>query len=127
MSWDHTVLIVVPSAMVSDANQLSLALGTDPADVETFGVVWYSNDGVNQTHSVCCTRSRAGFIEVGQTKTLPAETQPGADLTAAQRALDALVIYDGTNVDLTKPMAAVDVDPHATLKAWGLSVLSESV
>tara|TARA_Y100000815_G_scaffold274502_1_gene308819 strand:- start:10809 stop:11207 length:399 start_codon:yes stop_codon:yes gene_type:complete len=119
MSWTNTLLLIAPSGMTADANQLALATGTDPSDVQTFGHAWYSLDGVTASHSICCTRSKAVVVQVGETKTLPPASMlpEGTDADAAQRALDSLTIWrEGDALPDMSGMVAV-IDPS---DAWGV-------
>ena len=120
MTWNHNLTMIVPASMTADANQLALAWGTGPADANTFGNVWYSADGVTETHSVCNTRAKDVVIDAGTYKLLPDPLPEGCDGEAARRALDALTIWDMTGTPPEGIAAVVDRNPNEVFEAAGL-------
>ncbi len=113
--YQHTATIAVPAPLIPDANHLALLLGESSADIETFKQANYT-DGATD-YAVAHTVVKAVFLAPTQTGTLP-ETPPHAeellDREAAQRAFDSMSQPGGIRL-------AVDVDPHAQFKQWGLS------
>ncbi len=113
--YQHSATIAVPASLIPDANHLALLLGESSADINTFRQATYT-DGSNK-FAVAHTVVKAIFLAPTQTGELP-ETPPHAeeliDREAAQRAFDSMASPGGIRL-------AVDVDPHAQFKQWGLS------
>ncbi len=113
--YTHTATIAAPSASIPDANHLALLLGEFSADIGTFKQASYTDGTVE--YAVAHTVVKPIFLEPTQTGALP-ETPPHAegliDREAAQRAFDSMSQPGGIRL-------AVDVDPHAQFKQWGLS------
>ncbi len=113
--YTRSATIAVPSALISDANHLALLLGEFSADIGTFKQPSYTDGSTD--YAVAHTVVKAVFLQPTQTGELP-ETPPHAeeliDREAAQRAFDSMAQPGGIRL-------AVDVDPHAQFKQWGLS------
>lgn len=86
---NHRVTTVCPSAHTGAANQLALTLGESPADVNTFGTPGWQ-DAQGNLYSVCSFVCTDLWL---QAVTLPLQERHDADLEAATRAQDLLVIY----------------------------------
>jgi hypothetical protein len=88
--FSYRVTICVPEALINDANQLALCLGTTAADVGTFGELW-TEDATGNRYTYAHTPVSAAWLAgVGAALSAPAFA-PDADLAAAGRAQAALV------------------------------------
>ena len=90
--FPYRVTICVPEALIDDANQLALCLGTTPWDAQTFGQIWTEDASGNRYTYAHTPVSAAWLASVGATLSAPAFA-PDADLAAAGRAQAALVQY----------------------------------
>jgi len=132
--WTHTLTIACPQALMAEANQLALAIGTSPDDVQTFRSADWT-DGTN-LFAVANTRAvdmifeyLAGYSQSPATPDLP------YDHAMMLAAIDALSFVtatyqgDGTPVitgnDPTKIRVAVDMEPLQAISLFGLSRQTE--
>lgn len=124
--YKHRMSLSVPQALIAKANQLTLIVGESSDDDKTFTHAnWQDKDG--NLYAVCSTVIKPVVLSMFGISlsniTLPTHAV-NADVTAAQQALDMLVLYDGTQqVSTDSIMCAVDYDPLPTLEAMGLSVI----
>lgn len=86
--------MICPVALRDDANQLARALGLGPEDDQTFGATTYSGAGGGVYCVASFEPAHAWFDS--HANGLPAAPAWGADMQAAQRALDRLVIDPDT-------------------------------
>jgi len=101
VNFPYRVTIVVPEAMIPDANELALVLGEAPGDVNTFGGVW-ARDAGGARYAIACTHGGPGFPTDARSELTAPDHAPDADLEAATRAQTALVI--GTENWWTEPV-----------------------
>lgn len=99
------VTVAVPSTMADDANALALVVGESAADVGTFHGTPGCEDGEANTYFLKSFKVRSTFTDVGSRTLVAPDFAPDADLTAAGRAQDALVIWTGEG---TAPTAQPD-------------------
>lgn len=119
--WTHVLTIAVPEALVAQANQLALAIGTSPDDVNTFRSADWT-DGVCN-FAVCSTRAVDKIFDyVGLV-----DTSGNAMLAEALAALSFVTVTtdaDGvetiTGNDPSKIRVIVDMEPFAALSLLGL-------
>ena len=114
--YNHRVTIACPSQHTDAANQLALALGESPADVNTFGAASWQ-DAQGNLYSVCSFVCTEQWLAAA-TGTLPQRNE--ADLAQAKQAQELLAL----NPEAVSPGTiayAVDHDPLAALAALGLT------
>lgn len=119
--WTHNLTVIVPESLMTQANQLALAIGTSEDDVSTFqNADW--TDGVNN-FAVCSTRAVDKIFDYVSAvdATGNAELAVGlAALSFVTVTTDAEGIQTITGNDPTKIRVIVDMDPFAALELFGL-------
>jgi len=134
--WVHNLTIACPQALMAKANQLALAIGTSPDDVQTFRSSDWT-DGAS-LFAVANTRAVDMIFEylAGYSQSPDAPDLP-YDHAMMLQAIDSLsfvtVVYheDGSQVitgnDHTKIRVAVDMDPMRAIALFGLARVQESL
>lgn len=123
--YKHRMSLAVPQALMAQANQLSLIVGVSEHDDKTFTAAnWQDKDG--NLYAVCSTVIKPvvlGLFSINLSNiTLPAHAI-NADVTAAQQALDKVVMYkQGDKVSTDKIMCAIDFDPLTAFADMGLTI-----
>lgn len=121
--YKHRMSLAVPQALMPQANQLALIAGVSEHDDKTFTIAnWQDKDG--NLYAVCSTVIKPvvlGLFGISLSNiTLPAHAI-NADVTAAQQALDKVVMYkQGDKVSTDKIMCAIDFEPLAAFEDMGL-------
>jgi len=113
--YSHRITIAVPENLTDDANHLAAIIGESPADINTFSICQYRDDG-GGLYSVSSFVAKPSVL--GAAVALP-ETPVFAlnvDRTKAQAALDTLNQPGGI-------IMIVDVDPIMALEQMGLSAI----
>ena len=107
--WTHDLLVIVPEAIVPEANQLALAIGTSEDDVNTFRSADWT-DGVN-FYAVANTRAVDQIMDYFAL--VPAEL--------TENVVFPVITDDAiTGGDMTKIQVFVDQDPFYVLDLLGL-------
>ena len=119
--WTHTLTIVVPELLMTQANQLALAVGTSEDDVNTFTAAGWT-DGTSK-FSVCSTRAVAGIFEYFGA--VDAEGNPElaaalASIVFVQFTTDADGVTTITGNDRSKIRVITDIEPLSALAQLGL-------
>lgn len=124
--YTHRMTLVVPEALMPQANQLALIVGESEHDDKTFTTAnWQDKDG--NLYAVCSTVIKPvvlGLFGISLTDiTLPTHAI-NADVAAAQQALDKVVMYkQGDKVSTTSIMCAIDFEPLAAFADMGLMII----
>jgi len=128
--YKHRMSLAVPQALISKANQLALIVGESSDDDKTFTATnWQDKDG--NLYAVCSTVIKPvvlGLFGIRLTDvTLPAHAV-NADVTAAQQALDKVVMYkQGDKVSTTSIMCAIDFEPLQAFSDMGLTIIESDL
>ncbi|OLF36509.1 hypothetical protein BTW00_05325 [Psychrobacter sp. C 20.9] len=128
--YTHRMTLAVPEALMPQANQLALIVGESSDDDKTFAAAnWQDKDG--NLYAVCSTAIKSvvlGLFGVSLTDiTLPTHAV-NADVTAAQQALDKVVMYkQGDKVSTAKIMCAIDFEPLAAFDDMGLTIIESDL
>lgn len=128
--YTHRMTLAVPQALMSQANQLALIVGVSEYDDKTFTAAnWQDKDG--NLYAVCSTVIKPvvlGMFGVSLADiTLPAHAI-NADVTAAQQALDKVVMYkQGDKASTAKIMCAIDFEPLTAFVDMGLTIKEEVI
>lgn len=122
--YTHRMTLAVPEQLMSQANQLALIAGESLDDVNTFTQANYQ-DGEGNKYSVCSTVIKPIVLSLLGTPLADSPLQvEGADLTAAQQALDKVVMYkQGNKVSTAKIMCAIDFEPLTAFADMGLTII----
>ena len=124
--YKHRMSLAVPQALMPQANQLALIVGTSEHDDKTFTLAnWQDKDG--HLYAVCSTAIKPVVLSMFGISltdiTLPAHAI-NADITAAQQALDKVVLYkQGDKASTTSIMCAIDFEPLQAFSDMGLTIV----
>lgn len=124
--YKHRMSLAVPQALMTQANQLALIVGVSEHDDKTFTTAnWQDANG--NLYAVCSTVIKPvvlGLFGINLSNiTLPAHAI-NADITAAQQALDKVVMYkQGDKASAAKIMCAIDFEPLAAFEDMGLTII----
>ena len=122
--WTHTLTVVVPELLMSQANQLALAMGTSEDDVNTFTSASWS-DGTDR-FAVCSTRATESiFDSFGKLDNTdnPELAEAMEKTIFVQFSIDIGGSTSLLNNDATKIRIITDMEPLAALIQLGLSRL----
>ena len=128
--YKHRMSLAVPQALMPQANQLALIVGESEHDNETFTHAnWQDANG--NLYAVCSTVIKPvvlGLFGISLTDvTLPAHAI-NADITAAQQALDKVVMYkQGDKVSTASIMCAIDFEPLQAFADMGLTIIESDL
>lgn len=126
--YKHRMSLAVPQALIGKANQLALIVGVSEYDDKTFTTAnWQDKDG--NLYAVCSAVIKPvvlGMFGINLSNiTLPAHAV-NADVTAAQQALDKVVMYkQGDKVSTAEIMCAIDFEPLTAFADMGLTIIEE--
>lgn len=124
--YKHRMTLAVPQALMSKANQLALIVGESEYDDKTFTTAnWQDANG--NLYAVCSTVIKPvvlGMFGINLSNiTLPAHAI-NTDVTAAQQALDKVVMYkQGDKASTTSIMCAIDFEPLTAFADMGLTII----
>ena len=107
--WIHTLLVIVPDVLITEANQLALAIGTSEDDVNTFR----SSDWTNGVNFYAVANTKAVDKIMDYFALVPAELTENVVFPV----ITDDVIAGG---DMTKIQVFVDQDPFYVLGLLGL-------
>ena len=124
--YKHRMTLVVPQALIPQANQLALIVGESADDVNTFTTAnWQDKDG--NLYAVCSTVIKPvvlGMIGINLSNITLPDHAINADVIAAQQALDNVVIYkQGDKVSTDKIMCAIDFELLQVFSDMGLTII----
>ena len=127
--YKHRMSLVVPKAMMLEANQLALIVGESEEDINTFSIASWE-DGEGNSYSVCSTAIKQvvlGLFGINLTDiTLPSHAS-NADIVLAQQALNKVVMYKkGYKVDNMNIMCAIDFEPLSVFADMGLINMADN-
>ncbi|WP_420229034.1 hypothetical protein ACOBWA_08410 [Psychrobacter sp. ER1] len=126
--FKHRMTLAVPQAHIEDANHLALIVGQFAADINTFvDSTWQDANG--NLYAVCSTVIKPvvlGMFGINLSDiTLPLHAQ-NADIQAAQRALDMVIMYkQGDKASTTSIMCAIDFEPLQVFSDMGLTIVRD--
>ena len=116
----QTIVFAVPEAMVDDANQLALVMGSSPADVRSFREPNFQSGEDDDAERYCVRSTLVSddwLTALGGTFTAP-DFALDADVTAATRARDAI---DYTNqAEPDRIAARVELSVAAAIAAFNI-------
>ena len=119
--WTHVLTIAVPELLITQANQLALAIGTSDDDDNTFRTADWTDDAGN--FSVCSTRAvdkifdYVGLVDISE-NTLLAEGLAALSFVAVttdENGAQTITGNDSANIRVV-----VDADPFYALELLGL-------
>jgi hypothetical protein len=121
--YTNRLTLSVPESLIDAANNLALVMGESVSDINTFTQAnWQDTSG--NLYAVCSAVSKPIVVQAlstGLPDPLPSHAED-ADVTLAQQALDAIVVFDtGVLVDTDIIVLAIDSDPLTALAEMGLT------
>lgn len=119
-SWTRTLTVIVPESLMVQANQLALAMGTSPDDVNTFRSADWTDGSSN--YAVANTRAVAQIMDYFGAISADAGSPLAAALSATifpSVSIDADDVATWTGIDKTKIQVFIDHDPFDILKMLG--------
>lgn len=131
--YKHRMSLAVPQTLMAKANQLALIVGVSEHDDKTFTTAnWQDKDG--NLYAVCSTVIKPvvlGLFGISLADiTLPAHAI-NADITAAQQALDKVVMYKqgykASTASTASIMCAIDFEPLQAFADMGLAIIEVEV
>lgn len=120
--WTHNLTVIVPESLMTQANQLAMAMGTSEDDVNTFRQADWT-DGAN-SFSVANTRAVAQIMDYFGAISAEADLPLAAALSATifpTISVSAEGITTLTGSDMAKIQVFVDQDPFYVLSILGLA------
>lgn len=128
--YKHRMSLAVPQALMDKANQLALIVGVSEYDVNTFTQAnWQDANG--NLYAVCSTVIKPVVLSMFGVSlsnvTLPIHAI-NADVTAAQQALDKVVMYkQGDKASTANIMCAIDFEPLQAFEDMGLTIKGDDL
>lgn len=113
--WTHTLTVIVPESMLALGNQLALAVGTSPDDVNTFKTADWTDGTSNYAvaHTVAVEQIMDYFAQ------LTAELQAGVVFPTMSVSAEGIQTLTGS--DITKIQVFVDTEPFAVFSLLNLT------
>lgn len=124
--YKHRMTLAAPQALMTKANQLALIVGVSSDDDKTFTTAnWQDKDG--NLYAVCSTVIKPvvlGLFGINLTDIALPDHAVGADVVAAQQALDKVVMYkQGDKASTASIMCAIDFEPLTAFSDMGLTII----
>lgn len=126
--YKHRMTLVVPEQYMPQTNQLALIAGESINDDQTFtNANWQAADG--NIYAVCSTVIKPIVLAMfGKPVADTGLTAEGADYTQAQQAMDAAIMYSGTEQASTdKILIAIDYEPLEFFANCGLTMVESDL
>lgn len=120
--YTHRMSLIVPESLIPQANQLALIVGESPDDVHTFSQANYQ-DSAGNLYAVCSTVIKPIVLSLLSTPLADSTlTFEGADLVAAQEAMNSVVMYaEGVLATPDKIVIGITIEPHELFSTIGLT------
>lgn len=128
--YTHRMTLIVPESLIPQANQLALIAGESPDDVNTFTHAnWQDEDG--NLYAVCSTAIKPvvlGLFGINLSDITLPNHAINADVSAAQQALDKVVMYkQGDKASTASIMCAIDFEPLQAFTDMGLMIIESDL
>ncbi len=128
--YKHRMSLAVPQELMTQANNLALIAGLSAADINTFITAnWQDADG--NLYAVCSTAIKSvvlGLFGISLSNITLPDHAINADVTAAQQALDKVVMYkQGDKASAAKIMCAIDFEPLRAFADMGLTIVESDL
>lgn len=126
--YTHRMTLVVPEPLMPQANQLALIAGESVDDVNTFTTASYQ-DSEGNLYAVCSTVIKPIVLSLlGQAVADSPLQAEGADVSLAQQAMDAVVMYaDGMTATPHTIVIAIDIEPMTVFESLGLTSIEADI
>lgn len=128
--YKHRMSLAVPQALMTQANQLALIVGESEHDDKTFAAANWTDENGN-LYAVCSTVIKPvvlGLFGISLSNITLPDHAVGADVVAAQQALDKVVKYkQGDKASATSIMCAIDFEPLQVFSDMGLTIVESDL
>lgn len=114
-NWTHTLTVIVPESLMTQANQLALAIGTSEDDVNTFR----SADWTDGTSNYAVAHTSAVDQIMEYFALVPAELASGVVFPTISTNKDGVTTLTGS--DMSKVQVFVDCEPFAVFSLLSLT------
>jgi hypothetical protein len=114
-NWTHTLTVIVPELLMVQANQLALAMGTSPDDVNTFRQADWT-DGISNyavAHTQAVEQIMEYFVQ------MPVELASGVVFPTISINPEGIAALTGS--DMTKVQVFMDAEPFAVFSLLNLT------
>ena len=114
-NWTHTLTVIVPESLMAQANQLALAMGTSPDDVNTFRSADWTDGTANfaVAHTQAVEQIMEYFAQV------PVELASGVVFPTISTSAEGVTSL--SSCDMTKIQVFVDCEPFAVFSLLNLA------
>ena len=128
--YKHRMSLAVPQALMAKANQLALIVGVSEHDDKTLTIAnWQDANG--NLYAVCSTVIKPvalGMFGINLSNISLPDHAINADVTAAQQALDKVVMYkQGDKASTANIMCAIDFEPLTAFADMGLTIVESDL
>ena len=113
--WTHTLTVVVPESLMEVGNQLALAMGTSPDDVNTFRAA----DWTDGTSNFAIAHTRAVDQIMEYFAQVPVELASGVVFPTISTSTEGVTTLTGS--DMTKVQVFMDAEPFAVFSLLNLT------
>ena len=114
-NWTRTLTVIVPEALMAQANQLALAIGTSEDDVNTFR----SADWTDGTSNYAVANTRAVEQIMEYFAMVPVELASGVVFPTMSASTEGVTTLTGS--DMTKVQVFMDAEPFAVFSLLSLT------
>ena len=114
-NWTHTLTVIVPESLMDAGNQLALAMGTSPDDVNTFR----SADWTDGTSNYAVAHTQAVEQIMDYFAQVTVELQTGVVFPTMSISSEGVTTLTGS--DMSKVQVFVDCEPFAVFSLLSLT------
>lgn len=114
-NWTHTLTVIVPELLMVQANQLALAMGTSPDDVNTFRSADWT-DGISN-YAVAHTQAVEQIMDYFAM--VPVELASGVVFPTMSASTEGVTTLTGS--DMSKVQVFVDCEPFTVFNLLNLT------
>ena len=120
-NWTHTLTVVVPESLIPQGNQLALAMGTSPDDVNTFRSADWTDGTSNYAvaHTVAVEQIMDYFGAI--TPDAGSELATAIGNTVFPTVLLSETGFGVLDMDMSKIQVFVDAEPFAVFSLLNLT------
>ena len=114
-NWTHTLTVIVPESLIAQANQLALAIGTSPDDMNTFRQADWTDGSSNYAvaHTQAVEQIMEYFAQV------PVELASGVVFPTISISTEGITTLTGS--DMSKVQVFVDCEPFAVFSLLNIT------
>lgn len=115
-NWTHTLTVIVPESLMTQANQLALAIGTSEDDANTFRSADWT-DGISN-YAVAHTQAVEQIMEYFAQ--VPVELASGVVFPTINTSADGVPTLTGS--DMSKVQVFVDCEPFTVFSLLNITL-----